>query len=246
MAFAVSSKASASTSRLQKASRSRTVNVRAALEPSYYPGTTRPAYLNGSMAGDYGFDPLGLGKDPEALRWYQQAELVHGRTAMTAVAGIVLPGLASKTGLVNIPQWYEAGKAYIESDGAIPFGPLLFVNFVLTHFVEVKRWQDFRKPKSQGEPGSFFGFESAFAFSGENGYPGGAFDPLKLASSPAAKDDYKLKEIKNGRLAMLAFMGFVAQYAATGKGPIDNLFDHLADPFHNNFAENKISLPFSL
>jgi light-harvesting complex I chlorophyll a/b binding protein 5 len=39
----------------------------------------------------------------------------------------------------------------------------------MTHFVEVKRWQDFRKPKSQGEPGSFFGFESALAFSGENG-----------------------------------------------------------------------------
>ena len=27
----------------------------------------------------------------------------------------------------------------------------------------------------------------------------------------------KLKEIKNGRLAMIAFVGFVAQHAATGK-----------------------------
>ena len=27
----------------------------------------------------------------------------------------------------------------------------------------------------------------------------------------------KLKEIKNGRLAMVAFVGFVAQHAATGK-----------------------------
>ncbi len=29
----------------------------------------------------------------------------------------------------------------------------------------------------------------------------------------------KLKEIKNGRLAMIAFTGFVAQHAATGKVP---------------------------
>ncbi len=28
-----------------------------------------------------GFDPLGLGKDPKSLVWYQQAELVHCRTA---------------------------------------------------------------------------------------------------------------------------------------------------------------------
>jgi hypothetical protein len=29
---------------------------------------------------------------------------------------------------------------------------------------------------------------------------------------------------------MVAFLGFAAQYAATGKGPIDNLIDHVADP----------------
>ena len=36
-------------------------------------------------------------------------------------------------------------------------------------------------------------------------------------------DDFKWKEIRNGRLAMVAFLGFAAQHAATGKGPIDNL-----------------------
>ena len=42
-------------------------------------------------------DPLGLGKDPEALRWYVQAELFHGRTAMTAVAGILIPSVSTST-----------------------------------------------------------------------------------------------------------------------------------------------------
>lgn len=53
-----------------------------------------------------------------------------------------------------------------------------------------------------------------------------------------------VQEIKNGRLAMLAFLGFVSQYAATGKGPIDNLSAHLADPGHVNFITNGVSLPF--
>jgi hypothetical protein len=46
------------------------------------------------------------------------------------------------------------------------------VQLFMTHFVEVKRWQDMRESKSQGEKGSFFGLESTFAGSGETGgYP---------------------------------------------------------------------------
>ena len=37
----------------------------------------------------------------------------------------------------------------------------------------------------------------------------------------------KVREIKNGRLAMVAFLGFTSQYLATRKGPVDNLLDHL-------------------
>lgn len=75
--------------------------------------------------------------------------------------------------------------------------------------------------------GSFFGVTDGFT-SVENGYPGGLFDPMGMA-----KGDMKAmqtKEIKNGRLAMLSCVGYVAQYQATGKGPIDNLFDHLSAP----------------
>ena len=56
--------------------------------------------------------------------------------------------------------------------------------------------------------------------------------------SPEKTKDLKLKEIKNGRLAMLACLGFAAQHAATGKGPIDNLFDHLAAPLKTTFVDN--------
>ena len=44
---------------------------------------------------------------------------------------------------------------------------------------------------------------------------GGAFDPLGW--SKGNLEELKVKELKNGRLAMIAFLGFVAQYGATGK-----------------------------
>jgi hypothetical protein len=36
---------------------------------------------------------------------------------------------------------------------------------------------------------------------------GGWFDPLGMSADPKAFADYKQKEIKNGRLAMVAFVG---------------------------------------
>ncbi|XWS26567.1 hypothetical protein CRYUN_Cryun26dG0041700 [Craigia yunnanensis] len=48
----------------------------------WFPGSTPPEWLVGSLPGDFGFDPLGLGSDPESLKWLSQAELMHARWAM--------------------------------------------------------------------------------------------------------------------------------------------------------------------
>jgi Chlorophyll A-B binding protein len=70
-------------------------------------------------------------------------------------------------------------------------------------------------------------------------------DTLYCFNRDASKlKEWQTKEIKNGRLAMMAFLGFVAQHYATGKQPLDNLADHLADPWHNTFADNHVSVPF--
>ena len=63
------------------------------------------------------------------------------------------------------------------------------------------------------------------------------FDPLKLRT-----DDQREKEIKNGRLAMVAFLGFSSQAAVQGKGPIASLKYHLEDPFKHNSKPQLLQL----
>ena len=55
-------------------------------------------------------------------------------------------------------------------------------------------------------------------------YPGGAFDPLKLASDDSERtQSLREAEIKHARLAMLAFLGFTVQAWFTGAGALGSL-----------------------
>ncbi|KAL6207846.1 hypothetical protein ACLB2K_018799 [Fragaria x ananassa] len=209
--------------------------VRAQVRPTWLPGLDPPAYLDGSLAGDFGFDPLGLGEDPESLRWYVQAELLHCRFAMLGVAGILLTDVILRvTGFLSIPVWYNAG--------AVKFGfanteTLIIVQFLLMGFVETKRYMDFKTPGSQAQDGSFFGLEAALEGL-EPGYPGGPLlNPLGLAKDIKNAHEWKLKEIKNGRLAMVAMLGMFVQASVTHAGPVDNLLLHLSDPWHRTIVQ---------
>ena len=70
---------------------------------------------------------------------------------------------------------------------------------------------------------------------GTRDYPGSwLFDPLGLSNEPRRYEAMRVREIKNGRLAMAGWAGFFAQAAATRAGPLANLADFLDDPGRNN------------
>mmetsp|Transcript_7523 Transcript_7523/g.22237 ORF Transcript_7523/g.22237 Transcript_7523/m.22237 type:complete len:271 (-) Transcript_7523:223-1035(-) len=216
--------------------RAGSVIPRAANDKVFFPGVERPDYLaKADLAGDYGWDPLGLGADETALRWYRQSELQHARWAMLGVAGIL------GQEIINPGQWwYTAGipsnlptdKFYFGPNG-INLGGILAWEFLLMHWVEVRRWQDYKKFGSVNQDPIFKGNSVP---NPEMGYPGGIFDPFGF--SKGNFKEAQTKEIKNGRLAMVAFAGFTLQAQATGKGPLANLSDHLSNPFGNNIAKN--------
>lgn len=188
-----------------------------ATAPSWRPGSDHPPHLDGTMPGDFGFDPLYLGADAEALKWYREAELQNGRWAMAAVAGILAQEVLNPDVF-----FYEAAT---KADLPFPILGVVAAQFLMMHFVEVRRWRDFVKPGSMDSDPLFPGNSLP---KHEVGYPGGIFDPFGFAKGEMGV--LKVKEIKNARLAMLAFVGFVVQAQATGLGPIACLKQHLGSP----------------
>ena len=78
-------------------------------------------------------------------------------------------------------------------------------------------------------------------------YPGGNFDPAGWSKDKAGFETLKRKEIANGRLAMVAFLGILAQnqaYPGENLGCIAALSKHLADPWHVSAAQNALAVPF--
>ena len=74
-----------------------------------------------SFFSDFGFDPLNLGKNEVALKWYQQAELQNGRWAMLGVAGILVQvrGPAVVVLCRAVLCWTDAAHGWCPGAGAV-------------------------------------------------------------------------------------------------------------------------------
>eukprot|EP00614_Pseudopedinella_elastica_P030955 CAMPEP_0172626064 /NCGR_PEP_ID=MMETSP1068-20121228/147675_1 /TAXON_ID=35684 /ORGANISM="Pseudopedinella elastica, Strain CCMP716" /LENGTH=341 /DNA_ID=CAMNT_0013435567 /DNA_START=180 /DNA_END=1205 /DNA_ORIENTATION=- len=167
-----------------------------------------------ALAGNAGFDPLGLATDRRRLLQLRDAELKHGRLAMVAAVGWPLAEawdskLAQLLGLPDILASNGGLNPSLLNGGLLDaVNPWYWVGVVLfTAWVEGVAAEKQRGALVTGDPW----------LPGDLG-----FDPLGLYPKDAVGRFRMLGcEVKHGRLAMLAVTGFAFQEALLRTPVID-------------------------
>jgi Chlorophyll A-B binding protein len=178
------------------------------------PFLPRAKALDGTMVGDVGFDPFYLSSIPKnfagflqppswenqqgipTLYWMREAELKHSRVAMLAVAGWIATDLGARFPFAlyqNIPNSYSAHNTLVEQG-------TMAVLLLAVGLIEISS-----------------GAALVQVSKGESDRAAGDFglDPPGLLKGKSIEyvNNMKLKELNNGRIAMLAFGGIATQTA---------------------------------
>jgi len=161
------------------------------------------------------WDPAGLSTDLDAgkILFYREAELKHGRVSMLAALGFLVGENFHPLfgGDIDVPSYIAFQATPLQV-----FWPAVLAALTILEYPSIGT---FKPPK--GEDGVFRD-KDTFAISDDR-VPGDiGFDPLGLKpSDPEEFLAMQNKELNNGRLAMIAIAGFVAQELVSGEKILD-------------------------
>merc|ERR1711998_58991 len=148
------------------------------------------------------WDPLKLsnGKTERRMRWFRECEIKHGRVSMLAALGFIVQESFHPLfgGNIDVPAAFAFQQTPLEN-----FWPAVVTAIAIPEIFSVFQFQD----PSSGEQWAMK----------EDHEPGNlGFDPLGLKpTDPKAFKEMQTKELNNGRLAMIAAAGMIAQEVAT-------------------------------
>lgn len=147
--------------------------------------------------GDVGLDPLGF-SDYFDMKWLRESEIKHGRTSMLATLGFVAQQY------ITIPGYQHVDDSTL--------GPQVVGVSAMLQIVMWMGVLEFWTNKGN--------VTMETMFSDPERVPGDlGFDPMgfSVGKTQEEKDEMALKELKNGRLAMLAIGGMIHHNWVTGE-----------------------------
>lgn len=167
------------------------VSLNAAEMSKSIPFLVQPEKLDGSLPGDFGFDPMGLTEIQQDLNYARWAEIKHGRVCMLALLGMV----TQEYGPFN-SGWHVPGAQFTETD---PFAAVAAVgfsgNFQIFLAIGILELGNFNKHYGEGTPGDI----------------GWDFIGLLKGMTPAQLKQRQEQEVVHGRLAMIGLLGASVQ-----------------------------------
>ena len=173
--------------------------------------------IPGALAPMGLFDPLGFAEkaDEPTLKRYREAELAHGRVGMLAVVGFLVGEKVEGSSFLFDAQITGPAITHLSQ---VPVGFWVALTVAIGAAEQKRATIGWVEPENV--PVGKAGLLRDDYMPGDIG-----FDPLGLKpSDPTEFFEMQTKELQNGRLAMLAAAGFLAQELTDGKG----IFEHLA------------------
>merc|ERR1711985_61448 len=186
--------------------------VRQKLEEVVNQVEAKSSVLAGVTAPMNFFDPLGfISTSPISggkVLFYREVELKHGRVAMLTSLGFLVGEQFHPLfgGDIDVPSYIAFQQTPLET-----FWPAVVAAIAIPEVLSVFKFQD-PTPAYGQKPAEMWTMKTS-EVPGDLG-----FDPLGLKPKDAKElKDMQTKELNNGRLAMIAAAGMIAQEIATGE-----------------------------